>query len=159
MCACRCVSATRSEISSASTAGFGSTPRASAIREGSESAVKPRSFPFAFPTCSVVQVTQNNNGPLGPSFVHELNALEEQQDYDRAAREEGPERDGSLTCRRAVLDEQSDRDEAGRQRREEQRGDNGPSQCSAKQQCQLDVAHPETGRIRDLHHQEEGRGA
>lgn len=57
--------------------------------------------PFAFPRTSVVEVPENDNGPLGPSFVQGMNALEEEQDYERAGREERPERNCLLTGFRA----------------------------------------------------------
>src|SRR5436190_21284865 len=96
-------------------------------------------LPLAFPRESVVEVGEKNNGPLGPSFVHELNALEEEKDYDRAAREERPERDRSLPRLDAVRDEQPGGYETGGDRPDEQCGDNSPAERCAEQQRELDV--------------------
>src|SRR5262249_31534511 len=138
------------------------------LRLDPESLSKPRRkrvrsqtplLPFAFPTCSVVQATQYDNGPLGPSFVHELNALEEEEDYDRAAHEERAERDRALSRRRSLRDQQGGGDEPRGHRPEEERRDHGPAECGAEQQSELDVTHPEPSGVRELHDEEESPGA
>src|SRR5207247_8327961 len=111
--------------------------------------------PLAFPRESVVEVCKKDNGPLGPSFVHKVNALEEEKDYDRAACEERPERDGPLPRLGAVRDEQPGGYETGGDRPDEQCGDNSPAERCAEQQRELDVAHAEAGRVHELNDEEE----
>src|SRR6266511_1932959 len=84
-----------------------------------------------------------------------LNALEEQKDYDRAAGQEGAERNRALSSRGPLAEEHDCGDESGGERAEEECGDDVGAEQRADQEAQLHVSHPEGRGIRESDDKEE----
>src|SRR6266540_2800504 len=154
----RCsASAIRSEAKQASAAGFGSTPSGAAVREGSGSAVILAAPPF-IPRTKCRSVNRERQWARRPIFCSRNERLKEQQDYDRAGRQERAEWDRTLPRRRPFSEQKDRGEDAGRQGSQKERACRTPAERGADQERKLDVAHAEPGGIGEEHHEEEETG-